>query len=242
MDRTEEDMSEHSFQDEGDQIQESIVEEKKHFRKTQAEITLDPTCISCNKTQGDVIKKFKIACLSYKPSTVVYRNIEFGRNQLLIFRKFLMGQCCKIIQVREPYVRQNMSTKRVFDESYLYLQEMNNDVYQSQSHPMVIGQTKNSYIDVASKYWNLMYHHPRDQSRDLQTKSSEELGQTLNNQSEQNLVSESRFGGRDSDTRKVIHQTYNINQQSSQNSPQKIMKIREIEKEFGKILPSPSGR
>ena len=50
-----------------------------------------------------------------------------------------------------------MSTKRVFDETYLYLKEMNYDMYESQSHPMIIGQTKNSYIDVASKYWNLMH-------------------------------------------------------------------------------------
>lgn len=66
-----------------------------------------------------------MACLSYSPSPVVYRNIEFSREQILIFRKFLMGQCSKIVHLRDPFKATNMTTKKVFDDMYLYLKEAN---------------------------------------------------------------------------------------------------------------------
>ena len=44
-----------------------------------------------------------MACLQFKPSRVVYRNIEFSREQILIFRKFLLGQCSKIVHLRDPF-------------------------------------------------------------------------------------------------------------------------------------------
>ena len=40
------------------------------------------------------------------------------------FRKFLLGQCCKIIHLKEPFTGFQMSTKKVFDDMYLYLQDI----------------------------------------------------------------------------------------------------------------------
>jgi hypothetical protein len=36
-----------------------------------------------------------------------------------------MGQCSKIIHLKEPYRALAMSTKRIFDDMYLFLQEAN---------------------------------------------------------------------------------------------------------------------
>ena len=75
--------------------------------------------------QSEVMKQFKIACLAYAPSPVTFRNIEFTRAQLRVFRKFLMGQCGKVVHLKEPFRSFNMSTKRVFDDTYLFLKEIN---------------------------------------------------------------------------------------------------------------------
>jgi hypothetical protein len=66
-----------------------------------------------------------MACLAYRPSPVVFRNIEFKRDQLRIFRKFLIGQCVKIIHSKEPFTGLGMSTKKVFDDVYIYLKNVN---------------------------------------------------------------------------------------------------------------------
>jgi hypothetical protein len=75
--------------------------------------------------QQDIIKQFKIACLAYAPSPVIFRNTEFTRQQILIFRKFLMGQCSKIIHLKEPYRSFGYTTKKIFDDMYLFLKEVN---------------------------------------------------------------------------------------------------------------------
>lgn len=54
-------------------------------------LSINPTCFSCSNAQGDLLRNFKMACLVYAPSPVAYRNIEFNRKQMLLFRKFLMG-------------------------------------------------------------------------------------------------------------------------------------------------------
>ena len=66
-----------------------------------------------------------MACLAYDPSNVIYRNVEFKREQLRIFRKFLIGQCIKIVHTKNPFFNCNMSTKKIFDDMYLYLKEVN---------------------------------------------------------------------------------------------------------------------
>lgn len=48
--------------------------------KNRGILSIDPMCLSCSANQTDVMKHFKIACLSYKPSSVVFRNIEFKRD------------------------------------------------------------------------------------------------------------------------------------------------------------------
>ena len=43
-------------------------------------LSIDPKCLSCSNDKNDLMKSFKLACLSYKPNTVCFRNIEFERD------------------------------------------------------------------------------------------------------------------------------------------------------------------
>jgi hypothetical protein len=51
---------------------------EKNYR-TKGVLTLDPICLSCTNNQTNLIKSFKMACLAYDPSNVIYRNVEFKR-------------------------------------------------------------------------------------------------------------------------------------------------------------------
>lgn len=113
------------FQDEGAILSPKQQKKADSRPKGKAVLGIDPACISCNKHQSDIIKQFKTACLAYSPTPVIFRNIEFSRKQLLVFRKFLLGQCSKIVHLKEPYKTLEMSTKRVFDDMYLYLKQAN---------------------------------------------------------------------------------------------------------------------
>lgn len=120
------------------------------FKNTLA---LDPVCLSCTQMQSDIIKQFKIACLAYAPSPVAFRNVQFQRHQLLTFRKFLMGQCSKIVHLKEPYRQLGMSTKRIFDDMYLFLREANDRTLKDDMN----GLPHKNYQDVTAQYWNLIY-------------------------------------------------------------------------------------
>lgn len=113
------------FQDDGAGLSEYHQAIKDGKTAQAGTIKLDPLCISCNNVQNDIIKQFKIACLAYAPSPVIFRNMEFSRSQIIVFRKFLMGQCSKIIHLKEPFKTMGMSTKRIFDDMYLFLKEVN---------------------------------------------------------------------------------------------------------------------
>jgi hypothetical protein len=65
-----------------------------------------------------------------------------------------MGQCSKIVHLKEPYKSLAMSTKRIFDDMYLYLRELN--IKNLEKDPLN-GLPMSSYEEVASKYWNLIY-------------------------------------------------------------------------------------
>jgi len=104
--------------------------------------------LSCTKENAEIIKHFKIACLAYAPSTVVFRNIEFTRAQILVFRKFLMGQCSKIVHLKEPFKSLAMSTKRIFDDMYIYLKETNLKCELNTDN--LNGLPSNSYQEVTS--------------------------------------------------------------------------------------------
>ena len=67
------------FQDEGIKLTERQKKKALRLPQKRGLMTIDPVCLSCNHMQSDIIKKFKIACLAYAPSSVVFRNAEFTR-------------------------------------------------------------------------------------------------------------------------------------------------------------------
>mmetsp|Transcript_40952 Transcript_40952/g.30133 ORF Transcript_40952/g.30133 Transcript_40952/m.30133 type:complete len:84 (+) Transcript_40952:137-388(+) len=70
----------------------------------KAVLALDSKCLSCSGQSSGLISTFKMACLAYAPSNVIYRNMEFSRKQVAQFRKFILGQCSKIILSKNsPY-------------------------------------------------------------------------------------------------------------------------------------------
>lgn len=113
------------LQDDGADLTPRTKQLKELGPRDKPVLSLDPVCLSHTKMQPDIIKQFKIACLAYQPSPVVFRNIEFSRSQLIIFRKFLLGQSSKIVHLKEPFRSFKMSTKRIFDDMYLFLKEAN---------------------------------------------------------------------------------------------------------------------
>lgn len=55
-----------------------------------------------------------------------------------------------------------MSTKRIFDDMYLFLKEANMKNLQKLDNNTVLidemnGMPKNSYLEISSQYWNLIY-------------------------------------------------------------------------------------
>lgn len=75
-----------------------------------------------------------------------------------------MGQCSKISLMKEPYKSLGMSTKRIFDDMYLFLKEANmkSMVNKVDFNPLqhlddMNNLPTNSYLEVTSQYWNLIY-------------------------------------------------------------------------------------
>lgn len=67
------------FVDQGNELPEAAIQLRDSLPKPRRTLEIDPVCLSCTAMQGDIIKKFKIACLAYAPSPVVFRNIQFTR-------------------------------------------------------------------------------------------------------------------------------------------------------------------
>ena len=113
-----------------------------------------------------MIKQFKFACLTYAPTPVVFRNIEFNRAQMTIFRKFLMGQCSKIVHSSEPYKTLGSSTKMIFDDMYLFLKEafLKSTGTRHLDEHNGMPKTEN-YAQIASDYWNNIYKDVKKENK-----------------------------------------------------------------------------
>ena len=77
---------------------------------------------------------------------------------LIVFRKFLMGQCSKIIHLKEPFKGMGMSTKRIFDDMYLFLKEVNMNYNKNMGNiDEMNGLPAQTYYETTSQFWNLIY-------------------------------------------------------------------------------------
>lgn len=78
-----------------------------------------------------------------------------------------MGQCSKIVHLKEPFNQYHMSTKKIFDDMYLYLREINRkhiDYVSSTTlgtkFDELNGMPVDSYAEFTSHFWNLIYKDP----------------------------------------------------------------------------------
>ena len=61
-----------------------------------------------------------------------------------------MGQCTKIVHIMEPFKNFGMSTKRIFDDTYLYLKEINKRYIDKKHFDELNGLPATSYMEVSS--------------------------------------------------------------------------------------------
>lgn len=65
--------------------------------------------------------------------------------------------------MKEPFVAQGMSTKKIFDDMYLYLREVNKKhvtLVSSLNVDEMNGLPVESYSEFTSRFWNLIYRDP----------------------------------------------------------------------------------
>lgn len=64
-------------------------------RAEQTIIGLDKNCMTCSDPHSNeaVLKSFKIACLSYHPSTVKFEKTDYSRPDLIQSKQILMKYC-----------------------------------------------------------------------------------------------------------------------------------------------------
>jgi hypothetical protein len=67
-------------------------------------VTLDANCLSCTGQPSHLMQLFKLACLSYNPSRVVYRKHTLTRAQLMQMRKTLIEKCEEVINTQKVFI------------------------------------------------------------------------------------------------------------------------------------------
>lgn len=70
---------------------------QKQFHLRSGSINFDKGCLSCRGEPAHTVKMFKMACLSYKPNPVSYRENHLSRKKLLSMRKTLIDKCEEVI-------------------------------------------------------------------------------------------------------------------------------------------------
>jgi len=85
-------------------------------------ITIDKNCLSCmsdGKETNHALKGFKMACLSYAPSQVNYRQGTYQRVELLGIRRGLMEKVVEVMHGCELFENNSVFPRRYFDDLVL---------------------------------------------------------------------------------------------------------------------------
>ena len=63
--------------------------------KSKAIIGLENNCFTCSKTENnrEIIKAFKMACLTYTPGRVEFEKLTYSREELIAAKQLLMNYC-----------------------------------------------------------------------------------------------------------------------------------------------------
>jgi len=82
-------------------------------------LVIKKECLSCQSSGHDtsaVLQMFKVACLSCKPSSVVYRDKKIKRKQFLGLRKGLMEKLSEMLEKCEVFRKKALYPRRFFDD------------------------------------------------------------------------------------------------------------------------------
>jgi len=63
--------------------------------KNKAVVGLENNCYTCSKAENnrEIIKAFKMACLTYRPGKVEFNKLVYSRKELLDAKQLLMEYC-----------------------------------------------------------------------------------------------------------------------------------------------------
>ncbi|CAI2367510.1 unnamed protein product [Moneuplotes crassus] len=77
------------------------LKKSNHLFHKNNVLSLDKNCVSCSQSNGLVMKAFKMACLSYEPSKIQYKDKTYKRENLLLLKsKKIMGLLGKIAPIK----------------------------------------------------------------------------------------------------------------------------------------------
>ncbi|OMJ68755.1 hypothetical protein SteCoe_33696 [Stentor coeruleus] len=62
----------------------------KQKKQQNAVVSIDKRCLSCTGQSSSIISAFKLACLAYEPSSVMYHDKKFTRNEMLRLQKNIL--------------------------------------------------------------------------------------------------------------------------------------------------------
>ena len=78
-------------------------------------LEMDEHCLSCTGVSAHAMELFKVACISYKPSAVHYRNRLLSRLRLMDMRRTLVDKCEEVINGETwPHGGQDLRTGKIF--------------------------------------------------------------------------------------------------------------------------------
>ncbi|CDW82193.1 UNKNOWN [Stylonychia lemnae] len=104
--------------------------------KVDYPIKLDQTCLSCQVTGHDlqqVLYMFKVACISYQPTDIIYRSKPIQRVELLKIRKQMMEKSFKLLQKTALFKQNAIYPKRYYDDLVLEDSLLQNSLLRSGS-------------------------------------------------------------------------------------------------------------
>ena len=87
-----------------------------------------------------------MACISYQPSDVNYRQGQFTREKLMNMRRALVDKCQYIINNQSlPHVELNLQTDKIFKDLMQYYNNMEKSVFSSNSGKNDFGMNPNTH-------------------------------------------------------------------------------------------------
>ena len=80
------------------------------------------------------MKLFKLACISYQPSHVIYRHNSLSRKKLLSMRKTLIDKCEEVINNNGwPHGESDLRTGKIFKDLLQFYGTIDQSIYSDAS-------------------------------------------------------------------------------------------------------------